>query len=550
MKRPKNVLIYFGVVLGLLFFTACENELFEKYESVSVVGAPALEASISNVQDSTFTLNYTLGAAGWLSVAVIPGLDKPVPSAEDLQFKRGAQAVKSYHFEVLANALTGQLVVTGLMPNTDYSIFALSTSVDGVAGDIKGMSFKSSDAVAPTLKSTTPGVSSTPSRATDFSVTLNFDERVVVHNKAGIVFRYLNIVTFAFTDVPVDSIRVDNDKVIVYQTHEPLPGQYVFLSVSADAIRDGAGNFYAGINSGLTEAGDLAGLFWRIAFDPIEYTAVLPSTAEAVQDPNFQIQLHYDLPMDFNRGAGNVVAYDQKKVRVNYKMGATTVIVEVPQANISFADNVVTIKPPRTPIFGETISLAVDSASFRTRYGSANAKIPVDEIKWLLSYGYKRDLILGDYVIGSLVSHWDGPIELELDITITAHATVANKVLINGLLGSPTPIEGIFNGDFATLTIPGEQMLGAGALSPDYLVEVYNGYAAGGTATGTILSNGNINLPGLGFYLYTPEGGDVGWWDLFRTSVWTKTVGKSLSPIAPYLDQPVQVRSVNKRIAR
>ena len=545
MKRPKNMTKYFGVVLILLFFAACEHELLKEYDPISLPGAPALDASVSGVQDSAFVLNYTLGAAGWLSVAVVPGADLEVPSQDDMKFRRVANAVRSYHFEEEGGS--GTLVVDSLLKqNTTYTVFAMSTSVDGISGTVWASAFTTSDGNAPMPSAVSPAVSSAASQDLDFEVLLTFNEAVLVENEEGFVFRYLNIVTLEFTDVPAETVTVSGNTIRLTQGHEPIPGQYVFLTILPNTVKDLTGNFHPGISSGLTPAFAFAGLYWRTAFIPLEYEGVLPDTDEAVQDPDFVVELFYDVPMDFYRNSAGAAVYNQKRVHVYYTMGPTTITVEVPGDHIAFNNNVVTIVPPRTPVFGETISVAVDSAAFRTRYGSPVAEIPVGEIEWLLSYGYARDLILGDYVIGSMVSHWDGPIDLEIEVNITAHESDPNKVWLNGIFGSTIPVEGIFNGDFATLTIPSEQLLSTGAPFEGYTFEVYNAYDGDAGAIGDIQADGTIEMWGLGFWIV--EAG--AWWDLFPESTWTPVSEKSFSLDTQDVKLPMKTRSTNKQVAR
>ena len=519
MKKILDNFKYLGVILTLLFFASCESDLLKEFESISVTDAPALDITVTNVQDSVFHIDYSVAAQGWLFVAVMEGDEESVvePTQEQMRFQNLPAAVFNTHFKIDDDALMeGTVEVTGIKQNTEYVVFVMPGSVDGVDGEIRKTSLVTSDIFPPELVETSPGISPDAAQEVDFSVSLTFDEPVLINNSEGFVFRYLNIQTFEFNDVVAESVSVAGNTITVEQPAEPIPGQYVFLNVSEDAVKDRADNMFAGFTSGLTEEGGLAGHFWRVEFSPVSVVedGIDPAVGEAQEDNEFQIALTFELPMDFNRSQGQV-SYNPQNVIISYDQGQTTINVGVPADHISFDGNVVTITQPRTAVFGETVSLIVNEGAFRTVYGSPVAEIEKGEMHWLVSYGYERDMILGNYVMKDLVSHWDGPIDLVLNVEITAHADDPNKVLINDLLGSETPIEGIFNGDFATLTIPGGQLLSAGTLSPDVVVEVWNGYVAGGTATGFIEPDGTIRMNGIGFYLYDLEGEDVGYWDLF-----------------------------------
>ncbi len=298
-------------------------------------------------------------------------------------------------------------------------------------------------------------------------------------------------------------------------------------------MKDLVGNFHPGIASGFTPAFDgLLGLYWRTAFIPLEYEGVLPTLGDAIQDEDFEIELIFDVPMDFYRNAAGGAVYNQKHIRVNYTMGPTTITVEVPQNHVSFASNVVTIVPPRTPVFGETISLAVDSAAFRTRYGSPVAKIPFGDISWLLSYGYTRDKIIGNYAVSFI--NQNNEFVRTTPANITA-GTNANIVIVNELakgyfgLETDVSIEGVFNGDFATIAIDDEQAMGEYIHPAVGLGTIY--FANRFTfdpVVGNIDPNGNITMGGWGFLFNFNEGASWGWLAQFNNTTWEKSTGKLL----------------------
>lgn len=531
MEKILDNFKYLGVVLTLLFFASCESEMLEEYESIDVTDAPSLEITVTDVQDSVFVIDYSIAAKGWLFVAVMEGNEESVtePTQEEMRFQNLSDAAFNTHFKIDEDEymMSDTVEVTGLEQNTEYVVFVMPGSVDGVNGEIMKTSLVTSDIYTPEWVGTTPVISSQPSQPIDFAVDLTFDEPVLVNNSDGFVFRYLNIQTFEFNDVVAESVSASGNTVTVVQAAEPIPGQYVFLSVSDDAVKDRSDNMFAGFTSGLSDEGALEGHFWRAEFSAVSVVedGVSPEIGEAQQDNEFEIVLTFDLPMDFNRSEGSVV-YDPQNVILSYDIGQTSTNVGVPADNIAFDGNVVTITQPRSAVFGETVSLIVNEGAFRTVYGSPVAAIEKGDMAWLVSFGYERDMILGSYVIEDMVSHFDGPIDLTLNIEITAHDEDLDKVLINNLLDSETPIEAIFNGDFATLTIPGGQLLSAGTLNPDWSVEVWNGYVDDGTAVGFIESDGTILMEGLGFYLYDLAGEGLGYWDLFPTSTWSPTIEK------------------------
>jgi hypothetical protein len=528
MKINKLRTFVVGLVIAAVAITqyGCEQE-WQKQHDPAVLKAPATaELLVNTILDSTAILNYTQSVVGQLYVVVLPGNDETVaPVANSILRLNAAGAVFTKQLFLIEDAdRTGNLKITGLKQNTEYKVFVLPVNTDGVLGAVTTTpAFKTSDVYKPKFVSSSPAVAAT-GQAENFKVTLTFDEPVVINKADGIYFRYLNIVTMEITNAPA-VVKVDGSKLIVEQTHKPIFGQWVFLTIDADAIKDRANNFYVGISSGLT-GGLLSGLYWRVKFTPEVAADTLPKVGKPVADLNFKVVLTFGLTMDFNRTSAGAVSYTASNIVMSYKSGGTTTFIDVPQANVVFASNVVTITPPRLPAYGETVSIQIKENAFRTRYGSP---VKATDLSWLISYGYARTLILGNYIMGNLVSHWDGPITDEFPLNITAHATVANKVLINGLLGSTKPIEATFNGDFATLTILGGQTLSTGAPIAGETMEIWNGYKTDGSTVAFIQADGSINFNspnGFGFYLLVANG----WWDLYPAAKWRKATKSGAQP--------------------
>lgn len=557
MKINKLRTFVVGLAVAAVAITqyGCEQE-WQKQHDPAVLKAPAtVELAVSSIEDSTAVVTYTQSVVGQLYVVVVPGDDEAVaPDANSVLRLTASGAVFTKQIFINEDAeKSGSISVSGLVQNTSYKVFALPVNTDGVLGEVTTTAaFATSDDYDPVLVSTSPAKSGTADKAADFDVTVTFDEPVVINNEAGIYFRYLNIVTMEFTDVAAE-VEVEGKNLTAVQPEdvEPIFGQYVFLTIEADAIKDRADNFYEGVTSGV-EGGLLVGLYWRIEYMPEaeDAEATLPEAGEPVQDLGFKVVLTYDLPMAFYATSTGAVDYDSNDIIFEYATSTTTVSVKVPAANVSFAGNVVTVTPPRTPVYGETVTVKIAEGAYRTRFGSPNAET---EYSWLISYGYTRDLVLGDYVIGNLVSHFDGPVATEYEVTLSAHETDPGLVVISGLLGSQDDIVAEFNGDFASFDIPTADGMGQfltfaeGHPLADYELEVWNGYTGyGGVAKGFILDDGTIEMLGLGFYMYAAaDGADIGWYDLFSQSVWTKAAKSNVETNYVIKERNIKGRIVN-----
>jgi hypothetical protein len=529
-----------GLAIAAVAFTqyGCEQEWQKKHDP-AVLKAPAtVQLAVSDIEDSTAVVSYTQSVLGQLYVVLVPGDDEVAAPAQNAMLRLTvASAVYTKQIFINEDAdKTGSLTIGGLNQNTSYKVFALPVNTDGVLGEVTTtQAFKTSDVYDPVFVSSSPAASGTADKAPDFAVTVTFDEPVVINKKEGVYFTYYNPIDDTYAKEAAD-VKIEAGKLVAEQTHKPIFGQYVFLTIEEEAIKDRAGNFYEGKESGFVyddeeEKDVLAGLYWRVEYMPYAVQDTLPAEGEPVQDLDFKVELTYELPMDFYRTATGAAKYNNADIVFDYATATTTISIKVPAANVSFADEVVTITPPRTPVYGETVTVRIAEGAYRTRYNSPNAEV---ELSWLISYGYKRDLVLGDYVIGDLISHWDGPIADEYEVTLSAHATDPSLVVISGLLGSEDDIVAVFNGDFASFDIPTVDGWGQFLTFPeghpfeDYTFEVWNGYAANGVATGFIEPDGTIDMVGLGFIYYSlTDPDDSGWYDLYPQSIWSK-VTKSI----------------------
>ncbi len=513
-----KILRSFAVGLIIAIFAmaqyGCEQEWQQEYESSELEAPASATLSVTNIEDSTAVIEYTQSAIGQLYVVVVPGDDETTaPEGNSLLKLTVEDAILAEQlFLEEEEELSGTITVGALLPNTSYKVFALPVNTDGVFGEIATTdAFATSDEVAPSIAGADPAPSVAPAQPMDLSVTVVFDEPVVVDNEDDIYFRYLDIETLEFTDVPAE-VTTDGTNLIAEQTQEPLPGQYVCLSLGENAITDRSNNAFEGLASGLNEEYEFVGLYWRTEFVSDTITNILPDTEIPVEDENFVIELTYgDFAMELNE------EYSSNDIVVRYISANATIDVKVPAENIVITGEVVTIVPPRTPIQGETITFQIAEGAYNNVYGNPCEAVEFDEYSWLLVYGYERDLIIGDYVV-DCVSDFSGD-PYTFNVTITADTESDNGVIITGLEDSTEPVNGIFNGDLATLTIPPFQSLGD-LLGDGSDVQTLDFNGEGTDIVGTIQENGNMTVDWASFIV----GGEYDgyFYDAYAGSTWTK----------------------------
>jgi len=522
-----------GLVVAIVALTqyGCEQEWQKGFEP-SVLKAPAsVELAVSSIKDSTAVLTYTQSLVGQLYVVVVPGDDEtPAPeensilqlNAKGVVFTRQifvtnevADGLKPMNNKVLTDTLN----IKGLVQNVSYKVFALPVNTDGVFGAVgTTAAFVTADDANPLVL--TDKVSPKlldEADSVNFVVTIPFDEPVVITeaNKAEIFFTYLNLVDLTTFNKPAKA-KVKGNNLIVEQTYEPLPGQPVFLSIGDNVVSDRANNFYEGQATSLATFPD--GFIWFASNVIDTVVSIAPDTASVVNDVNFDIDITYGIEMDFFRDSKGKVVYNSKDVITRYTYNGVTIDVETPASNIAFNGKVVSITPPRTPIYGETVTLKIAEGAFGTIYGSDCEAVEFNDYEWFISYGYTRDLIVGTY-LANCVSAFTGDV-YNFNVTIAADAESDNGVTITGLENSTEPLMATFNGDFATLTLAPLQSLGDLEGNGDSEVMLIDFGGTGSDIIGTIAANGTITVSWGSFISGGPN--DNYFWDRYTNSTWTK----------------------------
>ena len=534
LKRLYRFIPSLFLVSIVLTMAGCEQD-WEKEFTTSTLKQPiTANVQVSDVKDSSAIINFTLSGQGRIYIVVLKGDDQlALPDPNKMLNLSTPDALLSAQF-VLNDPLSKDTIVTGLEQNTSYKVFALPVNTDGVLGTIATTdAFTTSDTYNPILNSTTPAKSSSASQELGFPITLTFDEPVVLLDGYTMQMGYRDAVTgvISWLDVPKDSIMADGKNVTIKQPLEQdqmINGQYVFLTIGANTFADRAGNKYEGITSGIS-GGYLVGLYWRFTYVDREAT-VFPEGDLITAPATFQIKLKYTYPLStggytYYENSFVVVRIYDENISIDYKIDASLLTIS--------ADTLI-IDMPVSLNYGKHITFYVAKGTFWDKYGNDIAEIAFGDYDWLVSYNYQRSLIIGNYSVEA-VSYFGGSSTFS-NVTVTAKAGTTDGVIITGLFDSPEPIEGVFNGDLATLTIAGGQSFGD--LYGDGSEVVFDD-GSGDMQTpvvGTIQADGTINLDWWGGVIV---GGTYNgyYWDYYESSVWTKTAKgiKSTGSFVPAL---------------
>lgn len=167
----KKILLYTALVL--LSVSSCLK--FEEPTSLAVQSAGAPTIEVSAVGDSTFTATVTPAAGtNFYAYAVLEGAAKASVSASNLLKVKVGSGIGEGLVNV-KDAATKTVVLKGLKPNTDYTVYAAATNEQGQVTEVVTASTHTSDGLVPVLT----GISSK-----DGSTAFTFSENIKL-NKDG-----------------------------------------------------------------------------------------------------------------------------------------------------------------------------------------------------------------------------------------------------------------------------------------------------------------------------------------------------------------------------
>ena len=187
----KNILKNIGVLALIVGLIASCAENFQDidYTPKNNAAASSLDLSTSNdldvdgvtVLESSFRVNFSSAADGVAYYAIYPG-GSGSPDVEGI-IRQNASNFGSGSAALTGGTTSTEVIGTGVNPGYSYDVYAVMTSVGGVAGPMKMASFTTPDTTAPVF---VPNESSPfgPCPCADLvspfltSVTLNFSEPV------------------------------------------------------------------------------------------------------------------------------------------------------------------------------------------------------------------------------------------------------------------------------------------------------------------------------------------------------------------------------------
>lgn len=455
----KKILYSLMAIAGLMT-TSCisfDDPVTENYG----VG-PTATITVTETTDSTFTFTVNPGEnALYYSILVDQSADTAAVDAESLL--KGTYASV---YNVVKNTNDAATFTYNMrkangaplcLPGKTYQIYAVAATDKGVFGEVAVATVSTTDQLAPR-----------PTQyeydAAEKTMYVLFSEAIARGEGAvkAVSYKYYDLVNGKFAGEEVEEVEVVVDGDVIAITANTNPGAYVAFSWEAGAFVDAAGHACKALNSGFSmQQGDFVGLVGENdteAFEVTEVNVVEPAIGGTIGDWE---AFYGTLIFDMNVFANTKAAADAVTLTYKNAKSETTIKLTYGEHWDTSANTFIFVLP-KEPEFGDKVSIKIAEGAFTDAYGNPNAEVEFADA-WLRSYGFTRDLVVGNYIFAHQ-SGFDGNV-------YTATSSIAadakeNVVAIAGFADytddgvADCTIKGVFNGDYGTITVPCGQIIG------------------------------------------------------------------------------------------
>lgn len=450
--------IFTYLTVAALMAVACEG----MYGPVETPTAPdqagSVEIQIDTLGDEV--LRFTIAPVGetsYYSYFVAKGPAAAVDSVSVYQCKKDGLVKGTFK---AADVPQKTVELTGLTPDTPYTIYAVAGSPQGIPGSVAVKEVTTTDGVAIAITSF--------NTANDSTVVLSFSEQVFLGEGTITATYYASKPSVvAMGEVTAEAVDVEGNTATV--SFAGLPhGAYFAVSYTEGTFTDSANNKIKAFASGFNaEAGKFAGVYSRKETVTFDLDEAFPEEFAMFSDWQTAV-FSVGVP-----GGETLAAAGKGAVKANYITPGKTISIDM-TLGTDYVFNTndegksgVMLVCPEQPAFGTTVVFSFEDDAFQDIWGnSTNAA----EYTTLCAYDYTLDDVIGTFNV-SYYSYFYGSANGWFDETLTIEALEGSEggnVQITELFGieCTSPIVATFVPTSGLLTISGEQAFGVGQ---DYL---------------------------------------------------------------------------------
>ena len=447
------------IILSAAFIAATGCMQFEHDVPVDEVYVDAPSITINSVGDEGFTATINpVSGTGYYSYAVLKGSPKEVDATAVFKLGLSGSIMKATTSYAKSQSCT--FTAEGLDMNSEYTVYAVSSSELGCIGSVTSVAVHTSDSVLPSI---------TDAETTGTKLVLSFSEAVSYNENIPIAVYYYAINKGLADNKPigkVEDVKVSGNGSIINVDCGSMPdGAYFAVNIPANSFKDAAGNSLPAVESGFSiEEGEVAdfGITGRKATKAFELSiyggkpvtvvtsmsdAIWMSIPEGVQIAKFDNSKEGLIEYEFSDGIhSSTDSYVVKGGAPDYGYGWNgnyNCALTYPNAGEYF-----TGRPD--PARGSMVTITIPS--FLTDiYGNENAEFVIGP--FLYSYGYSLNDVIGTYVYNG-EGYFEGPDTNILEIKESDDKTKGN-VMFTTIFGDVCDynVYADFDVDLGTLKI-------------------------------------------------------------------------------------------------
>ena len=486
--------ILFTILAAAAMSAACTKFAEDVVPEYDTVAKPVVEATVA--ADDSINVVITAGEnTSYFGYVVVQGTIEGV-TAEKLVANGYAKAAnvvvqgednapQSAYYKY-PETTADTLALTGLVPFTDYTIYAAAVSPMGVCSEVVALTVKTTDGTEPKV------IGFDFAEAENvLTFAVEFSDPVALTGKgtAKAWFYAENyydesgmLILWKEVDIPADCMSTDGESLMLaVPAAEYIPGAYVAVTYSADIVKNGADatnvayeSHVIGYGSNGIQKQGIFGYYeyanWDLSFvDP----ATLPDTEEGEGNMDEEEEETEVEPVYFSDWSKLIMtAYSTSEYPLAGKTGNGGVAVEATESNgrsVSYAaktyglasESVVAVKLNEAPAYGASISFSIEEGTFYDVFGNENNAFEA-EGAYFCSYGYTLADIVGSYAYSAQSAYGYGLQEGTWTI-VESDAPQYGNVMFTEMYGTPClyNVYATFDMVSGTLTIPSLQVYGA-----------------------------------------------------------------------------------------
>ena len=453
--------IIFSLLFVGMLIVGCAD--FDKYTSEDYGSGPAVELTVSSIQDSSFVVNIAPApGTKYYAYWIVEGKVQEDINPQNLLKTAYAGSVGVDATE------THTLVVTyekGL-PFKTYQIYAVASTDKGTLGAIAHQSVTTTDGETPIVDDWDFDPKAPESLSIVFSEEISRGEGDITIT----LFKRYDLLNPETIVLDEESIAVDGKEVMI-SLPDDLPGIYFAISWPKGAFVDLFENPTPVYNSGLDSGGEFYGIYGRIPTEPfaIEEENMVELESDFFSEwEKFEVELAFDFDIYPNNSA------KQGAIKAVYFNANKTVKVNLTSANWTIAGQSLKFTLPEAPQLMDSVSFIIESALFYDVYGNPNDAYAPEAAIACYRNDFKKEDFFGNFSF-TYGSAYEDPEDIfdGGSFTIEEDDSEENAVILKGFyLGNDAEdIPATYDVMTGKLLIPDMEIIG---LAGPYLLVTYN----------------------------------------------------------------------------